>query len=138
MVAKSTRSRKTKGFDFQKYIAERIRDVFGLEERDVVSTPSSVPGEDIILSNRALELFPYSVEAKRQEKLNVWASLNQAIRTAEKVSIKKDINLPGLLVFKRNYSRVYCAMDFEDFLDMRKRIVELEEELENLSNEIED
>ena len=35
-------------------------------------------GEDILLSPAARKLFPFSVECKNQEKLNIWSSLEQA------------------------------------------------------------
>ena len=127
MVATSVRARKSKGYMFQRAIANRIREVFGLQERDVVSAPSSVPGEDIILSDRAMLKFPFAIEAKRQEKLNIWDSLNQMSDNAEKLSFKTKKEIPGLLIFKKNYSPVYCALDFEEFLAMYKRLKELED-----------
>ena len=128
MAATSVRARKSKGYMFQRAIANRIREVFGLQERDVVSTPSSVPGEDIILSDRAMLKFPFAIEAKRQEKISIWDSLNQMSDNAERLSRKTSKDIPGLLIFKKNYSPVYCAMEFEEFLAIYKRLKELEEQ----------
>ncbi len=35
-------------------------------------------GEDIMLSAKARNMFPYSVECKNQETLNVWKAFEQA------------------------------------------------------------
>lgn len=118
MVATSVRARKQKGYDFQKQIAERLREKFGLEERDIVSTPSSVKGEDLLLSNKAIECFPYGVEVKRQEKLNIWESLKQADINANIMKKKHKTVFKPLLVFKRNRSKAYVCLEFDDFLEL--------------------
>ena len=116
LAAKTSRSRRSKGSDFQKVIAEKIRDYFGLEERDVVSTPNSQKGVDVLMSNRAKELFNYSMELKRQESISMWKWLEQAEANATDES-------PPLLIFKRNRSDVYCCLKFEDFISLFKKEV---------------
>ena len=120
MVAKSVSSRKQKGYGFQKKVAEQIRNTFGLEERDIVSTPSSVKGEDLLLSNKAIECFPFAVEAKRQEKLNIWEALKQSEVNATIMKVKHQTYFAPLLVFKRNRSKTYVCLEFNDFLDIVK------------------
>lgn len=110
MTAKTVRSRKAKGFTFQKEVAEMIRSKFGLEDRDVCSTPSSVPGVDILLSNRAKELFPFAVETKRTEKVSMWDWIKQAEQNRGE--------LTPLVVFKRNRSDTYCCLKFDDLLEI--------------------
>lgn len=68
-------------------------------------------GEDIHLSPAARKLFPFSTECKNVEKLNIWSALEQAIMNA------KDGHTP-LVVFKRNRSKVYVALEFEDLLTL--------------------
>jgi hypothetical protein len=118
IMAKTVRSRKQKGSKFQKEVAEIIRNKYNLEERDVVSTPSSVFGEDILLSNTALELFPYGVEVKCQEKISIWESLKQAETNAQKMKEKYKKDITPLLVFKRNRSKTYVCLEFDDFLKL--------------------
>jgi len=71
-----------------------------------------VTGEDIKLSEAASKLFPFSVEAKNQENISIWSALAQAD--------SKERLLKPLLVFKRNKSEVYCALKFDDFLELVK------------------
>ena len=35
-------------------------------------------GEDLIMSSGARQMFPYSIECKNQESLNVWSAFEQA------------------------------------------------------------
>ena len=68
-------------------------------------------GEDIVLSPAAKRVIPYSFECKNQERLNLWGSLEQAEGNSQ--------DRQPVLVFKRNRSKVYVALDFEHFLELR-------------------
>ena len=61
---------------------------------------------------RARELFPFGIECKAQETLNIWQALEQARINAEKEK------LMPLLVFKRNRSDIYVCLRLADFLGM--------------------
>jgi hypothetical protein len=71
-------------------------------------------GMDVQLSEAARERFPYAIEAKNQEKLNIWSALEQSARDNR--------DLTPLLVFKRNRSDVYCALRFEDFMSLVEQL----------------
>lgn len=81
-----------------------------LNEGDIVVTPSSVPGPDLHLSPFALRIFPFVIECKNQEKMNIWASLEQCL------SHKSSLNQIPVLFFKRNKSDLYVALLAEDFM----------------------
>ena len=118
-MASSTASRKAKGRRLQQYVRDAILELFPeLTLRDCRSTPMGVGGEDVLLSAKAAELFPYSVEAKNQEKLNIWASLVEAESNTR--------DLEPLLVFKRNSSKTYCVVEFEHFMELLHRIKTLD------------
>lgn len=121
-----TSSAKSKGRRLQQRIAEVIRKTFGLSEEDVFSLPMSCQGEDIKLSEKAREYFPFSVESKNVEKLNIWEALKQAESGNRKYK--------PLLIFSRNRSEDYCALKFSDFVSILKQIIVLSEEVENLEN----
>lgn len=109
------RSAKNKGKRAQNMIREMILDHFpDLHPDDVVSTLMGDSGTDIKLSHAARQQFPYSVEAKNQEKLNIWASLEQAEANT------KDSTEP-VLFFKRNRSKMYVALSAEHFFQLIKR-----------------
>jgi hypothetical protein len=114
-MATTTQSRKQKGRRLQQYIVDKIRELHpSLTERDCSSTPMGVSGDDVQLSEAAAKLFPFSVEAKNTEKLNIWAALEQ--------SESGNRDLTPLVVFKRNRSDVYCAMKFDDLLRILERL----------------
>ena len=104
-----SRSAKNKGKRLQNNVRDLILEKFQqLEEDDVRSITMGDSGEDILLSPAARKLFPFSVECKNQEKLNIWSSLEQAEQNAGE-------HIP-LLVFKRNRSKTYISMDINDLI----------------------
>lgn len=124
----NTSSAKQKGRRLQQRIAAFIRQVFGLSEEDVFSNPMGCPGEDIRLSDKAREHFPFSIESKNTEKLNIWEALSQAESTNRKYK--------PLVVFSRNRSEDYCALKFSDFMLIMEEINNLRKENENLVKDI--
>ena len=96
MVAGSTASGKSKARLFQKFIAASICKEFGLSEFDAVSRPMGSQGSDIIMSERARLVFPFSVECKRQEKLSIGKWMDQTCANAAKDQ------LAPLLVVRQN------------------------------------
>ena len=106
-----TRSAKNKGKRLQNDVRDLILETFTeLEPDDVRSTTMGDSGEDVLLSPAARKLFPFSVECKNQEKLNIWSSLEQAEENAG--------NHIPLLVFKRNRSKTYVAMNIDYLMEL--------------------
>lgn len=67
-------------------------------------------GMDVQLSPSARKHFPFAIECKNQEALNIWKSLEQAENNCE--------GLTPLLIFKRNKSKIYATLEITDFLDL--------------------
>ena len=107
-----SRSAKNKGKRLQNTVRDLILEKFNtkLEPDDVRSITMGDSGEDILLSPAARKLFPFSVECKNQEKLNIWSSLEQAEGNSG--------NHPPLLIFKRNRSKTYAVLEFEKLLEL--------------------
>ena len=106
-----TRSAKNKGKRLQNDVRDLILETFKeLEPDDVRSTTMGDSGEDILLSPAARKLFPLAVESKNQERLNILDSLSQAEGNAGP-------HIP-LLVFKRNRSKTYVAMNIDYLMDL--------------------
>ena len=106
-----SRSAKNKGKRLQNQVRDLLLEKFQqLEEDDVRSTTMGDSGEDILLSPAARKLFPFSVECKNQEKLNIWSSLEQAENNSGK--------LTPLLIFKRNRTKTYAVLEFERLLEL--------------------
>lgn len=112
-------SAKAKGRRLQNEVAKLIQEVFGLPESDVRPAVMGESGCDIKLSAHALEAFPFAVECKNQESLNVWAALEQA---AEHARQGFNSQVPPLLIFKRNRTETFCAMPLGNLLQLLRKI----------------
>ena len=105
------RSAKNKGKRLQNNIRDLILEKFNtLEPDDVRSITMGDSGEDILLSPAARRLFPFSVECKNQEKLNIWGALEQAEDNSG--------NHTPLVIFKRNRSKTYAVLEFDRLLEL--------------------
>lgn len=65
-------------------------------------------GTDILLSAKALEVFPFSIECKCQEKLNLWDAWEQT----------KENSTPDqfpLLIVRKNHTEALAIVDAEFF-----------------------
>ena len=105
-----TQSAKAKGRRLQQKVAKLLNDLLGL---DTKSLPMGSQGVDIIILGEDKKKFPYSIECKNQEKLNIWNAWNQAKNNTEE-------NTKPLLVIKRNRSDTLVVMKLEDFLMEKK------------------
>ena len=105
------RSAKNKGKRLQNKVRDLILEKFNtLEVDDVRSITMGDSGEDILLSPAARKVFPFSVECKNQEKLNIWEALDQAEGNSGKHT--------PLVIFKRNRSKTYAVLEFEELLQL--------------------
>ena len=105
------RSAKNKGKRLQNKIRDLILEKFDiLEPDDVRSITMGDSGEDILLSPAARRVFPFSVECKNQEKLNIWSALEQAEDNSG--------NHTPLVVFKRNRTKTYAVLEFDKLLEL--------------------
>jgi hypothetical protein len=110
-----TRSAKRKGKRLQTTVRQVILAQFPhLRDDDVTAAIRSEPGTDIKLSPLARRVFPYSVECKNVERLNIWNALSQAQANT------KEGTTP-LLVFGRNRTEPYVAMKLTEFMRLLAR-----------------
>lgn len=113
-----TKSAKAKG----RRLAMEIRELLlkaalgGLDDADIGITPSGVTGDDLFFSPKGREYYPFSVECKNQERLNIWEAIDQVNKRARPDSIP-------VVFFRKNHQRPYIAMDAEIFIQLfRKRL----------------
>ena len=105
------RSAKNKGKRLQNKVRDLILEKFNqLEPDDVRSVTMGDSGEDILLSPAARKLFPFSVECKNKEKLNIWKSLEQSETNSGKHT--------PIVIFKRNRTKTYVALEFKKLLEL--------------------
>lgn len=77
---------------------------------DVYPRQMGGSGVDTVLSPKAFDLFPFAVECKQVEKLNVYQAF---FKNFEKYA--DDRTFP-ILVHSKNRSRILVTVTFEDFL----------------------
>ena len=104
-------SAKAKGRRLQQTIAEDIITHFpSLTSDDVRSTSMGAQGEDVLLSPCARRLFPYSIEAKNQERLSIWSAVEQCEKNAR--------DHTPLIVIKKNHTRPFAVIPWEHFIQL--------------------
>ncbi len=111
MVAKTVQSKKSKGRNLQKEVVAQLLKSFPfLHESDVQSTSMGAPGVDVKLSKAAQDVFPFAVECKATERLNLWFAWGQAQDNA------KDLN--PIVVHRKNRTKAVAIVDFEYFVNL--------------------
>ena len=115
------KSSQQKGKRFEREVAKQINKKF---ETNVRRTPLSgglnFKGDIICIDDQSI-ISEFSWECKNQEKLNIWKALQQSKNDAPARTMP-------VVVFRKNHSLDYIALQFEDFLNILK-------ELEDLRNE---
>jgi len=107
-----TQSRKAKGRRLQQQFRELLIEKLGIDPEDIESRSMGAGGEDLIMSKAARHKFPYSIECKNQESLNIWKAWEQA-------NGNKGMYEP-LVVIKKNGVKPLVVLDAENFLEMIK------------------
>ena len=107
-----TSSAKNKGRKLQQWVVEQVRNIFHLTENDVFSRSMGATGADVFLSEKGYVKFPYDVECKNTERLNVWSAWDQAVANTSK-------SRRPLLVIKKNRRKPLVVMDAEEFFELQ-------------------
>lgn len=110
-----TSSAKAKGRRFQQEVRDRIQKAFNLSELDVRSNPMGNQGEDIMMSSAAIEKFPFMIECKAVEKVNIWQAWQQA---NHHVFASKREDVHPLVCIKRSRARPLAILDLDVLLEL--------------------
>ena len=105
-----TSSAKAKGRKLQQWFANVLVETLGLDSEDLESRPMGSQGEDIILGRQSREVFPFSIECKNQEAVNVWKAYEQASENCK--------GYEPLVVIKRNRTKPLVVMDAQKFVEL--------------------
>ena len=109
-----TQSRKAKGRRLQQQFMQLLIEKLDIDPEDIESRSMGAGGEDLIMARAARKKFPYSVECKNQERLNIWQAWEQA-------NGNKGLYEP-LVVIKKNGTAPLVVLDANVFLDYVKGI----------------
>ena len=105
-------SAKAKGRRLQQQFRELLIEELGIHPEDIESRSMGAGGEDLIMAREAREKFPYSIECKNVEKLNVWEAYKQAEENSK--------DYEPVVVMKKNNHKTLVVIDAEHFVKIHK------------------
>lgn len=114
----SIASRKAKARTAQNWVAQKISDLIGYvwgKDELIAAREMGQSGVDIRLIGEAKEDFPWSVECKNNETINLYSAIKQA----------KDNQMNGtdwLVILKKNKHDYVAVLDAEVFFDLLRLI----------------
>jgi hypothetical protein len=117
LMAIKSRSAKNKGKKFQNQICADLSDLSKIpwgEDELIASRGMGQHGVDIILIGKALELLPFSFEAKNHEKWNVGEDIKQAICNKKEGTVwcvlyKKNRKVPIFILEKESFYEIFSS-----------------------------
>ena len=105
-------SAKAKGRNLQKWVVQQLIETFDIHPEDIKSCSMGAGGEDVQMARAAREKFPYSVECKNVEKLNVWDAYDQAKANCG--------DYEPIVIMKKNGKKPLVVMDAKSFIELNK------------------
>jgi hypothetical protein len=103
-----TQSAKAKGRRLQQWVRDQLIEQLDVHPEDIESRSMGAGGEDLIMARAARQKFPYSIECKNVEKLNVWEAYEQAKSNCG--------DYEPLVVMKKNGKKPLVVVDAEYFV----------------------
>ena len=107
-----TQSAKAKGRRLQQWVVQQLIETFDIHPEDIKSCSMGAGGEDVQMARSAREKFPYSVECKNVERLNVWDAYDQAKANSG--------NYEPIVIKKKNGKKPLAIVDAEHFINLNK------------------
>ena len=111
-----TSSAKAKGRKLQQWFRNLLIEKLDIHPEDIESRSMGASGEDLIMARAAREKFPYSVEAKNQESVNIWKAYEQAEENSG--------DYEPIVVLKRNKSKPLVLTDADYFVRLHAKLVD--------------
>ena len=108
-----TQSAKAKGRKLQQWVRDQIIEQLEVHPEDIESRSMGAGGEDLIMARAARERFPFSVECKNVEKLNVWDAYEQAKSNSN--------DYEPIVIMKKNQKKPLVVVDADFFISLFKR-----------------
>tara|TARA_B100000427_G_scaffold192228_1_gene159838 strand:- start:1535 stop:1873 length:339 start_codon:yes stop_codon:yes gene_type:complete len=101
-------SAKAKGRLFQQWVRDQLIEHREIHPEDIESRSMGAGGEDLIMARDARQKFPFSIECKNQEKLNVYEAYAQAQANSG--------DHEPVLFMKKNRKKALAVVDAEWFI----------------------
>lgn len=106
-------SAKAKGRALQDWMRVKLIEEYDMYEEDIKTAVMGESGEDIKMARAAREKFPFSIECKNVEKLNVWEAYEQAKENSGKYE--------PIVVMKKNRKKPLVVIDAETFIKLMNK-----------------
>ena len=107
-----TQSAKAKGRKLQQQVRNTLVEELKIHPEDIESRSMGASGEDLIMSRIARQRFPYSIECKNQERVNIWSAYEQASENSGEYE--------PLVILKKNRAKTLCLIDFDAFVKLHE------------------
>ena len=105
-----TSSAKAKGRKLQQWMRDLLIEKLDVHPEDIESRSMGAGGEDLIMARSARKKFPYSIECKNQEKVNIWDAYKQAEENSK--------NYEPIVILKRNNTKPLVLIDADYFVGL--------------------
>ena len=111
-----TQSAKAKGRRLQQWFRDLLIEKLDVHPEDIESRSMGAGGEDLIMARAARKKFPYSIECKNQESVNVWNAYEQAKENSG--------DYEPIVVLKRNNTKPLVLVDADYFVRLHNELVD--------------
>ena len=113
-----TQSAKAKGRRLQQLFRDLLIEELKVHPEDIESRSMGAGGEDLIMARAARHKFPYSIECKNQESVNIWKSYEQAEQNSG--------DYEPIVVLKRNNTKPLVLVDADYFVRLHNAVNKLD------------
>jgi hypothetical protein len=103
-------SAKAKGRRLQQWVRDKLIEMLDVHPEDIESRSMGAGGEDLIMARAARQKFPYSIECKNVEKLNVWEAYEQAQANSG--------DYEPIVIMKKNGKKPLVVVDAEYYIQL--------------------
>jgi len=111
-----TQGAKSKGRRLQQWFRDLLIEKLEVHPEDIESRSMGAGGEDLIMARAARKKFPYSIECKNQESVNIWKAYEQAGENSG--------DYEPIVVLKRNKSKPLVLVDADYFVRLHSELVD--------------
>ena len=105
-------SAKAKGRKFQQQVRDKLIEQLDIHPEDIESRSMGAGGEDLIMARAARQKFPFSIECKSVERLNVYEAYEQASANSG--------DYEPVLFMKKNRKKPLVVVDADYFISLFK------------------
>ena len=123
-----TSSAKAKGRNLQKWVVDQLVEHLDADPEDLESRPMGSQGEDVIMGKMTRQMFPYSVECKKNKSFAIYKQYEQAQANCPSVPSPTGETVEPILFIEGDHKKPLVVLDMNHFFALLKYMNKLEEE----------